>query len=73
VPRLTAADVAWADVIFVMKPTHKRRLTDLFPAELAARPINVLDIPNEYQFMDPELIALLESGVQAVIGEGDVV
>lgn len=54
-----------------MEPTHKRQLTDLFPAELAARPVHVLDIPDEYQFMDPELVELLESGVKAVIGEGD--
>jgi predicted protein tyrosine phosphatase len=69
VRRLVAADVSWADLIFVMELTHKRQLVGLFRAELGRRPVHVLDIPDEYQFMDPELVELLESAVRAIIGQ----
>ena len=66
--RLTAADVSWADVIFVMEPDQKRQLVHLFRAQLGECPVHVLHIPDEYGFMDPDLVALLERGVQAIIG-----
>jgi predicted protein tyrosine phosphatase len=68
VRRLTGSDVSWADVIFVMEPSHKRQLVSLFRAELGGCPIHVLDIPDDYQLMDPELIELLEGGVHAALG-----
>jgi len=67
VRRLTAADVAWADVIFVMESTHKQRLLERFRADVADRPVHVLDISDEYRFMDPELVELLETGVNAAL------
>jgi predicted protein tyrosine phosphatase len=67
VRRLTGADVAWADVIMVMEADHKRQVTKRFRDELEDRPIHVLDIPDVYQFMDPELIELLETSVRAAL------
>jgi len=66
--RLTGSDVSWADVIFVMESDHKRQVKELFRSELSGRPIHVLDIPDEYQLMDPELIELLKTGVRAILG-----
>jgi predicted protein tyrosine phosphatase len=65
---LGAADVTWADVIFVMEPDHKRQLVDLYRLAVQHRPIHVLDIPDNYQFMDPELVDLIVVGVRAVLG-----
>jgi len=31
--------------------------------------VHVLEIPDEYRFMDPELIELLEDGVRSVLKE----
>jgi predicted protein tyrosine phosphatase len=61
--RLTAADVRWADAIFVMETEHRRRLLREFGVDLEDRPVHVLDIPDDYGFMDPELIELIEAGV----------
>lgn len=61
--RVGVGDIAWADLIFVMEHKHKSRLQADFGAELAGKTIRVLDIPDEYQYMDPELIDLLESAV----------
>jgi predicted protein tyrosine phosphatase len=34
-----------------------------FPSALAHKSIHVLDIPDEYQFMDPELVELIQAAV----------
>ncbi|MEP6655211.1 MAG: hypothetical protein ABJA82_17740 [Myxococcales bacterium] len=53
----------------MMESDHQRQLVGLFRAELGRRPIHVLDIPDEYGFMEPDLVELLEDGVHAVLGE----
>lgn len=67
VRRLSADDVEWADVIFVMEPDQKKQLLRAFRDQATGRPIQVLDIPDEYGFMDPELVALITAGVEAVL------
>lgn len=59
---LTAELVAWADLIFVMERTHRAKLQKKFAEALTARVV-CLDIPDNYTFMDPALIALLEERV----------
>jgi predicted protein tyrosine phosphatase len=61
--------VAWADDIFVMEPEHKRELLRQFREEAKGRRIFVLDIPDDYAFMDPELVALIIAGVRGALGE----
>lgn len=53
--------VNWAEMIFVMEKKHKQRLTQKFPS--LSTEIIVLDIPDEYQYMDPELVEILEESV----------
>ncbi|USI73550.1 low molecular weight protein tyrosine phosphatase family protein [Sphingomonas morindae] len=57
---LTAELVAWADVIFVMEKAHRSKLQRRFRAGLGGRRVICLDIPDDYDFMQPELIRLLE-------------
>lgn len=59
---LTSELVRWADIIFVMERTHRSKLQKRFRADLKARVI-CLDIPDEYEFMDEELVALLKAKV----------
>ena len=59
-----AADISWADVIFVMEKKHKNRLVAKFTGLLDFKPIYILDIPDEYKYMDSELISELEQKVQ---------
>ena len=60
---VSAQDIRWADVIFVMEHKHKSRLVAEFARLLGHTPIHVLDIPDEYKFMDPELVSILEESV----------
>ena len=60
---LDAEAIEWADVIFVMEKAHRARITRKFGRRVNGKRIVVLDIPDEYAFMDPALIALLEKKV----------
>lgn len=60
-------DVHWADAIFVMEQKHKSRLVAGFTQLLADKPIHVLDIPDEYKYMDPELVEMLEQSVASIL------
>ena len=61
--RLCAADVHWANIVFCMESKHQERIRKI------SREINIvnLNIPDDYQFMDPELVEILESEVTPVL------
>jgi len=58
--RVSAADLKWADVVFVMEREHKQWITTRFEG-LALPPIDVLDVPDEFEVMDPTLQEMLKS------------
>jgi len=51
--------VKWADLLVVMERQHKTKLQRKFRTSLRGQRIVCLDIPDDYCFMDPELIHLL--------------
>nr|WP_255746960.1 low molecular weight protein tyrosine phosphatase family protein [Lysobacter sp. CFH 32150] len=55
--------VEWADVIFVMESAHRSKLRQKFKAQLKDKRVVCLDIPDDYDYMDAELIRLLEAKV----------
>ncbi|CAM2011628.1 low molecular weight protein tyrosine phosphatase family protein [Acanthopleuribacter pedis] len=64
---VSAADIRWADLILVMEGKHRNRIKASFSALLDHTPIHVLHIPDEYRYMDPELIEILESAVSRIL------
>ncbi len=54
--KLTVKSILWADVIFVMEKKNKERMLEKFPFETQEKQFITLDIPDEYKFMDVELI-----------------
>jgi predicted protein tyrosine phosphatase len=60
---VSGADIEWADVVMVMEQKHKSRLVASFGGSLSGKPVHVLDIPDEYRYMDPELVELLTQSV----------
>ena len=68
--KVSADDIRWANVIFVMEEKHKSRLVADFSRWLDGKTIHVLDIPDEYNYMDPELVGQLEQSVAAILGFG---
>ena len=57
---LSAELVGWADTIFVMENIHRSKLQRKFRAALKGVRIICLDIPDNYDFMDPALVRLLQ-------------
>lgn len=61
------ADIWWADVIFVMEEKHAQRLRADYRQEMTHKALHVLDIPDDYQFMDPELVELIQAKTERII------
>ncbi|MES2261145.1 MAG: phosphotyrosine protein phosphatase [Pseudomonadota bacterium] len=60
-------DIRWADVILVMEEKHKSRLKAEYTRVLDFKPIHVLDIPDEYKYMDAELVEQLKLAVPSIL------
>ncbi len=60
---LSAEQIDWADVIFVMEKVHRSKLTRKFRQRLGGKRVICLDIPDDYAFMDPILIDILKTRV----------
>lgn len=58
---LTLELVEWADVIVVMERAHRSKLQKRFRRALNGQRVVCLDIPDDYEFMDEDLISLLEA------------
>ncbi len=53
----------WSELIFVMEKTHRNKLAKTFRAHLNGKRVICLDIPDDYDYMDPLLVALLKEKV----------
>lgn len=60
---LSVEQVEWADLIFVMERQHRVKLKQRFPASLQGKKVVCLDVPDRYQFMQPELVEMLQQKV----------
>jgi predicted protein tyrosine phosphatase len=60
---VSAEAIAWADVIFVMERTHRNKLAKGFREHLKNKRVICLDIPDDFEYMDPTLVRLLEAKV----------
>ncbi len=64
---LSIDDVRWADVICPMEQKHKNRIVASFSRATEGTRIVVLDIPDDYRYMEPELVQLIETAVGPII------
>ena len=60
-------EVLWADAIFVMENRHKAILKQRFPKIISNKKIVVLNIPDEFAYMDPQLITILKKKMSAFL------
>ncbi len=61
--KITEKLINWADLIFVMEKKHKQRLQERFATTIEDKEVIILDIPDDYHFMDEELVELLKISV----------
>ncbi|NHZ91515.1 phosphotyrosine protein phosphatase [Massilia sp. CCM 8733] len=58
---LSPEQIAWATIVFVMEKAHRRRLGERFRTHLNGKKVICLDIPDNYTYMQPELVRILET------------
>ncbi|MBR0705340.1 low molecular weight protein tyrosine phosphatase family protein [Bradyrhizobium liaoningense] len=58
---LSTEQIEWADIIFVMEKAHRNKLNRKFRSSLNNKRVICLDIPDDYEFMDPVLVRILEN------------
>lgn len=65
--RLSLEQLEWATLIFVMEKVHRARLARQYRRALAGKRVICLDIADDYAYMQPELIALLQRKVAGLL------
>jgi len=64
---LGTEDVVWADIIFVMEQAHKKKLKTRFREHLKDQRVVCLGIPDNYEYMQPELVEIFKRDVPQFI------
>jgi predicted protein tyrosine phosphatase len=65
--RVTAGQIGWADKIFVMEKKHLQLIKQKFGDVLYGKEVFCLHIPDDYPYMDRELIELLQERLTGFI------
>ncbi|WP_284388869.1 low molecular weight protein tyrosine phosphatase family protein [Algimonas ampicilliniresistens] len=65
--RVSERDLIWADIIIAMDASHADRLRSMIRHTKTNAKLHTLDIPDLYQFMDPELINLLKKRIDPIL------
>ncbi|MET0718664.1 MAG: low molecular weight protein tyrosine phosphatase family protein [Pseudoxanthomonas sp.] len=60
---VTPEALQWADIVFVMERAHRSKLSAKFKQHLSGKRVVCLEIPDEYEYMDPVLVDLLKRKV----------
>lgn len=55
--------IEWANIVLVMEKHHQNEVARMYKDALKEKPLVCLDIPDRYEFMQPELITLLKERV----------
>jgi predicted protein tyrosine phosphatase len=61
---LTPGLIGWADMIFFMERSHLNRARERFAEELDGKTTRVLHIPDDYEFMQEELVHELRAKLE---------
>jgi predicted protein tyrosine phosphatase len=65
---VSTESITWADIIFVMEKCHKSKLSKNFQPFLKNKRVICLDIPDEYEYMQADLIELLKRKILPLLG-----
>jgi predicted protein tyrosine phosphatase len=63
---ISQKDVDWADIIVCMEKNHKEQIEEKFGRKYTAK-IRVLEIDDEYRYMDPELVLMLKREIEDIL------
>lgn len=61
--RLSHPRIRWADIVFVMDQAEADAVRGKFSKSLADKPLVILDIPDDFIYVEQPLVALLQKRV----------
>jgi predicted protein tyrosine phosphatase len=64
--KLSDKDLGWADLVLVMETDHRSKIKELY-RHLQLPEIIVLNIPDEYEYMDEELVGILDDKINEIL------
>lgn len=64
--KLSDKDLSWADLVLVMETDHRSKIKDLYKHQQLPA-IAVLNIPDEYEYMDDELVGILDDKINEIL------
>lgn len=64
---VTVELLEWADLIVVMEPVHREKLNARWRPHLRRARVVCLHIPDDYEFMEPALVAQLQVRVPPLL------
>jgi predicted protein tyrosine phosphatase len=56
--------IEWADIVLVMEKSHRNKIAKKFRDLLRGKRLVVLDVPDQFEYMQPELVDLLKARVE---------
>jgi len=63
---VTKEEIWWADLVMVMEDVHKDEIAKRFPQLYSQKKVISLGIPDFYNYMQPELVNILEARVNSL-------
>ena len=70
--KITGELILLADLIFVMEEEHETILKEEFSAYAINKKVVILDIPDNYCFMEPELVELIKYRVSPYLKQSEI-
>ena len=64
---VTTGHLGWADTIFCMEKSHLSQLRRRFPDAMQGKTAACLHIPDDYEFMQPELVDAISAGLAGYV------
>ncbi|MDR1564659.1 MAG: protein tyrosine phosphatase [Oscillospiraceae bacterium] len=61
--KVTGGMLGWADVIFTMEKKHTSRIQEKYKTELQNKRVICLYIPDDYEYMEEQLIEIIKEKV----------
>ncbi|MEG0327218.1 MAG: hypothetical protein RR565_02275 [Erysipelothrix sp.] len=65
--KVTEGLLGWADVIVTMEKKHTRRILEKYQDTVNSRTVICLFIPDDYLYMDEDLIDILQSSFTEIV------
>jgi len=64
--KISENDLNWASLVLVMETDHRAKIKELY-RHLQLPKIEVLNIPDEYEYLDKELIGILNDKINHIV------